>query len=121
MTDRGISVLKCGEHMSISLQKLLAKMDAELKEAKSAGTESVLRERIHSLKTLCELVLDEPQKAEERRFSGSVNPGLQAPAPQVQPLQVPFQPQQPPAASMPVQTKRLEMEDDANGESLFDF
>lgn len=106
--------------MSISLQKLLAKMDAELKEAKSAATESALRERIHSLKTLCELVLDEPQKAVEKSYAATTKPVLQAPIPQAQPLQMPFQ-SQPIPVSAPGQTKRLEMEDEANGESLFDF
>jgi hypothetical protein len=106
--------------VNISLQKLLLKMETELKSARGAGSESALRERIHSLKTLCELVLDEPQ-----------NGGVQQPTfPQTQtmttqpiqstvitPTHVPYQPQ--PQAT--TQSKKIEMDDGANGDSLLDF
>ncbi|MCM3586820.1 YwdI family protein [Mesobacillus maritimus] len=106
--------------MNISLQKLLRKMDDELRSAQNAESEAAVRERIHSLKTLCELVLDEPK-------------GQSVPKPKQQPTlekTVPFptQPQSQVAlqtgmyATQPQnQTKRIEMEDGANGDSLFDF
>lgn len=105
--------------MNISLQKLLLKMEEELKRAKSAESEAVQRERIHSIKTLCELVLDEaPQQSR----------GIRVPAQQTVQQFVPSQPSIP-QQQMPVnqpspmipQPKRLEMEDDSNGDSLFDF
>ncbi|MBT2692309.1 YwdI family protein [Bacillus sp. ISL-55] len=103
--------------MNISLQKLLLKMEEELKQAKSAESEAVRRERIHSIKTLCELVLDEP--------SGG---GITAPVKQAAQQFVSSQPSIP-QQQMPVnqpspmipQPKKLEMEDSANGDSLFDF
>ncbi|MFT9600407.1 YwdI family protein [Mesobacillus sp.] len=100
--------------MNISLQKLLLKMEEELKRAKSAESEAVQRERIHSIKTLCELVLDEvpgaaPVKQTAQQF---VPPQHSSPSPQM--------PVNQPSPMIP-QPKKLEMEDNANGDSLFDF
>ncbi|MEH7123326.1 YwdI family protein [Bacillus sp. JJ1503] len=92
--------------MNISVQQLLGKMEKELKEAKDSSTTAKLRERIHAIKSLCELILDEP--AQEKGESSSIS-SYTAPAVQhVQPASI----QQP---------KRMEMDDSANGESLFDF
>ena len=94
--------------MSISIQTLLTKMETELKHAQMARKEETLREKIYSIKILCELILDEkPGKSE-----AVVNP-----APVVQPLTQPVF-QQP--VSLP-QSKKLELGDEANGDSLFDF
>lgn len=105
--------------MNISMQKLLLKMEEELKRAKAAESEAMQRERIHSIKTLCELVLDEPPENSR---------GVTAPAKQAAQQYVPPQPiipqQQMPVnqqSSMIPQPKKLEMEDNANGDSLFDF
>ncbi|MGV2939434.1 YwdI family protein [Mesobacillus sp. LC4] len=105
--------------MNISMQKLLLKMEEELKRAKAAESEAMQRERIHSIKTLCELVLDEPPENSR---------GVAAPAKQAAQQYVPPQPiipqQQIPVnqqSSMIPQPKKLEMEDNANGDSLFDF
>lgn len=119
--------LKCGDSMDIPLQKLLSKMEAELQEAKNASTNSVIREKIHSLKTLCELVLDEPIHSHRVQKPVTAIPStpVQMPYQQMQvqsPSAVPYQ--QVPVQSqtaMPNQTKRLEMEDGANGDSLLDF
>lgn len=101
-------IVKCGDFMNIPLQKLLAKMDTELHGAKQAQSDVALRERIYSLKTLCELVLDEPaqEKIHAVRAETTVQTAVQVPR-QAQP-------------SLSSDTKRLEMED-ANGESLWDF
>ncbi len=104
--------------MDISLQKLLLKMEEELRLAKSAETETTQRERIHSIKTLCELVLDEPVQ------NGAGKAGYSNAAPQYAAVQPSIpQPQMPvsqPSPMMP-QPRKLEMEDNANGDSLFDF
>lgn len=92
--------------LNISVQQLLGKMEKELKEAKDSSTTARLRERIHAIKSLCELILDEP--AQENRESPSISSYM---APTVQPAQ-------PAAIQLP---KRIEMDDSANGESLFDF
>ena len=110
--------------MNISLQKLLAKMEEELRLARAAGTEAGQREKIHSIKTLCELVLEEPPQADTARNHGTdtVRPVSQA-VPQSIPSQPYIQPQMPvsqSAAVMP-QPKKLVTDDHANGDSLFDF
>ena len=100
--------------MNISLQTLLLKMEEEIKRAKSAESEAVKREKIHSIKTLCELVLDETpgvapvtQTAQQFVSSQSSLPQQQMPVNQPSPM-IP-------------QPKKLEMEDNSNGDSLFDF
>ncbi len=108
--------------MNISLQRLLTKMEDEIRRAKSAGTEAEQRERIHSIKTLCELVLDESPQQGAAAKTGYSTP-VQQPV-QFVPAQTGF-PQQHATASQPApvvpQPKKLQMEDDANGDSLFDF
>ena len=51
--------------MNISVQKLLAKMEDELHLAKATVKEENLREKVYSIKTLCELILDEKQLKSE--------------------------------------------------------
>lgn len=95
--------------MNISVEKLLMKIEEELKLAKNSSKQENLREKVYSIKILCELILDEKQVQQE--------------APQM-PITA-FQPVPPqPAFGQPVslnQPKKLEMEDEANGDSLFDF
>jgi hypothetical protein len=110
--------------MNIPLQKLLLKMEAELQGAKNASSDSALREKIHSLKTLCELVLDEPiSKNVEQKPTTVVPAKIAYQAMPVQsPPTLPYQQTTVQSqTSMPNQSKRLEMEDGANGDSLFDF
>ncbi|MGM0901446.1 MAG: YwdI family protein [Bacillota bacterium] len=106
--------------MNISLQKLLLKMETELKGAREAGAESSLRERIHSLKTLCELVLDEPRNGGGVQLHLPQSQTMSTPpihSSVVTPTHVPYQPQ--PQAT--TQSKKIEMDDGANGDSLLDF
>jgi hypothetical protein len=106
--------------VNISVQKLLAKIEDELKLAKSSSKEESLREKIYSIKILCELLLDE-------------KPALKsevpvAPIPAVQPA-ISFQAFQQPVMNQQMvqqaptlqQPKKLDMENEANGDSLFDF
>jgi hypothetical protein len=85
--------------MNISVQKLLAKMENELASVK----EENLREKVHSIKILCELILDEKQTNRESlvlETKGIIH-------------QQTF--------SQPInQSKKLTVEE-ANGDSLFDF
>lgn len=85
--------------MNISVQKLLTKMEAELQQAKMAQKPESLREKVYSIKILSELILDEIQAG------GAV----------MEPLR---QRPQPKPSSQP---KKLELDDEANGDSLFDF
>ncbi len=94
--------------MNISVNKLLDKISAELSEAKRAGSEAKIRERAQAIKALCELILDESPV--EKRVEAKV----------IQPVQQSFIKQSAPQM-MPQQQERMVMEDDANGESIFDF
>ncbi|MBS8265501.1 hypothetical protein DYI25_13825 [Mesobacillus boroniphilus] len=105
--------------MNISLQKLLLKMEEELMRAKSAESEAVQRERIHSIKTLCELVLDEsPQHS--RVIAAPVKQAAQQFVPSQPSIPQQQMPVNQPSPMIP-QPKKLEMEDNSNGDSLFDF
>lgn len=99
--------------MNISVQTLLAKMEDELKQAKSSSKEENLREKIYSIKILCELILEQG--------NGNRNQAFSAPAPQSFSQQPVFPQQQTFAQPLTVnQPKKLD-EDQANGDSLFDF
>ena len=105
--------------MNISMEKLLAKMEAEWEGAKKAATTAEAREKIHSLKTLCELLLDEPIGSE--RNTAPRQPSI---PPQIYhaPLEsLPVQAQPAYRASASPQEKRMQIDDEANGESLLDF
>jgi hypothetical protein len=106
--------------VNISVQKLLTKIEAELKLAKTSTKEESLREKVYSIKILCELLLD------EKPSLTSEVPA--APMPAVQPA-ISFQAYQQPVMNQPIvqqaptlqQPKKLDMADEANGDSLFDF
>jgi hypothetical protein len=101
--------------MNISVNQLLAKMEEELKHAKNSTKQERLREKVYSIKILCELLLDEKESKIEI-------PLQKAPAYQPVPTQQPVMPQS--IIQQPVslnQAKKIEMDDEANGDSLFDF
>ena len=95
--------------MNISVEKLLTKIEEELKLAKNSTKQENLREKVYSIKILCELILDEKQRQQEAPLN---------PVPAYQPVTVQPSFQQPVTLNQP---KKLEMEDEANGDSLFDF
>lgn len=95
--------------MDISVQKLLLKMDQELQAAKSSGTNSQVRERVQAIKTLCELVL-ESQMGETTRELPRAN--LMIPTNEKQILT---------PSPLQTQPKKLQIDDESNGDSLFDF
>jgi hypothetical protein len=91
--------------MNISVQKLLAKMEEELQLAKTTVKEENLREKVYSIKILCELILDEKQiKSESPTFLPGTTKGF-IPQPMI------------PTG----QPKKLVVDEEANGDSLFDF
>jgi len=94
--------------MNISMEKLLSKIEEELKLAKSSTKQENLREKVYSIKILCELILDEKQETAAVKPAVSYQP------------QIPVQPvfQQPVSLNQP---KKIEMDNEANGDSLFDF
>lgn len=92
--------------MNISIQKLLGKIEQELQEAKESSTAARMRERVHAIQSLCELILEDSEM-ERAPF---------APTNIVSP---PIVQQNQPATIQ--QSKRMQTDDNANGDSLFDF
>jgi hypothetical protein len=92
-------------------------MEEELHLAKAAVKEENLREKIYSIKILCELILDEKQ------IQQPVVPVSKPIVTVAQPM-IPVGQQLVPAAQPIVsvgQPKKLAVDDEANGDSLFDF
>jgi hypothetical protein len=93
--------------MSISINQLLKKMESELHKAKQAEHSSHVRESVHSIKILCELILEQNGQVElPKQTVVAVSP-IQQPGPQAIP-----------PANL---SGRKLQEEEANGESLFDF
>ena len=101
--------------MNISVQKLLMKMEEELQQARTSQKTESLRERIHSIKILCELILDENQVGNE--FLETVSQPVRQQSMDQAAISQPIFQQQPSIS----QSKKLDMDDGANGDSLFDF
>jgi hypothetical protein len=95
--------------VNISVEKLLMKIEEELKLAKNTTKQENLREKVYSIKILCELILDEKQIQQEPKPT---------PVAVFQPVAAQPSFQQPVSLNQP---KKLEMENEANGDSLFDF
>lgn len=86
--------------LNISVHKLLGKIEEELAQAKLSESEAHIRERIHAVKTLCELLLEEqPGQAKQVQVASS-------------PAYIPAQVVSPP---------KMKLDKEANGDSLFDF
>ena len=95
--------------VNISIEKLLRKMEEELTLARNSTKQENLREKVYSIKILCELILDEKQIQQEPKPT---------PVAVFQPVVAQPSFQQPVSLNQP---KKLEMENEANGDSLFDF
>jgi Family of unknown function (DUF5327) len=95
--------------VNISVDKLLSKIEEELKLAKNSTKQENLREKVYSIKILCELILDDKQGQQDAPTT---------PITAYQPVTIQPAFQQPVSLNQP---KKLEMEDEANGDSLFDF
>lgn len=91
--------------MNISVQKLLGKMEKELLEAKGSSSDARIRERVQAIKSLCELVLDESETGSTAAVSSISHTFSDQPA----------------AQPANLQPKKMQMDDEANGDSLFDF
>ncbi|MCQ6280328.1 YwdI family protein [Bacillus sp. EB600] len=94
--------------MNISVQKLLTKMEDELHLAKATVKEENLREKVYSIKTLCELILDEKQLRNESTVTAAK--GIIQQQSFSQPMSMTIN-----------QPKKLALDDEANGDSLLDF
>jgi hypothetical protein len=85
--------------LHIPITTILTKMEEQLRQAKTTASPQHLREHIAIVRALCDLVLEE--EAKEMTVSPSV---------EVSPLSI-----------SQGKSERIEIGDDANGPSLFDF
>lgn len=92
--------------MEISIEKLLEKMERELQLAKTDSRDENLREKIYSIKILCEVILED-KTANGTEMTSNVSSAVYQPA-AVQPVSM-------------NQAKKMQTDDGANGDSLFDF
>ena len=87
----------------ISYQTILQHLEKQVEEAKNASTEQQIRESLTAVRALCDVVLSkagEVVKEQPTPMSKVITP-------------IPTQ--------QPVYTAKMDEEDGANGESLFDF
>lgn len=96
------------KNLSIPIQKLLGKMEEELSKARGAGVERQIREHVHAIRTLCELILENHQTGEKYPQHEAITP------PTIQMMK-------PVPSQIGLQGRRLQEDDEANGDSLFDF
>ena len=101
--------------MNISVEKLLHKIEEELKEAKGTNSNAKIRERVHAIKTMCELILEESTTVTSSTTTTSAT--VNKPSNLV--VSNPAYSGQ--VASMPNQQERLIIDEESNGESIFDF
>lgn len=87
----------------ISYQTILQQLEKQLDEAKKATAEQQIRESLTAVRALCDVVL--AQSIETSK---------------TQPKHIPQMLTQSPAQQM-VYTEKMDEEDGANGDSLFDF
>ena len=82
-------------------------MEEELRKAKVTNSDTQIRERVHAIKTMCELILEESPST----VSVDKSPTMTVTAPSMVGQ----------AATVPNQQKRLIIDNESNGESIFDF
>ncbi|OZI12168.1 hypothetical protein CEW92_07930 [Bacillaceae bacterium SAS-127] len=91
--------------MNISHQSVLNKIETEVRQAKHAEKSDEIKRHVHTIKALCDLVLE---SAEGQGKVSSVRGEHVFPSPTLSQ----------PSIS---QEEKLETEDGANGDSIFDF
>ncbi|MBD8070067.1 YwdI family protein [Bacillus sp. PS06] len=94
--------------MNVSMNRILEKMTIELAKAKQEQNEGKVREHFIAMRTLCDLVLEERQEANEVVYPKSFAQPIQQTPPMTMPM----------GTSLP--STKMD-EDDANGGSLLDF
>jgi hypothetical protein len=98
--------------MNISHVSLINKMEQELSKAKKAERAQNIREHLHSIKAMCEVMLENGgQQSGSAVFTNEVNQPQMA---------APLGNQQSQTVKMTEESK-LETDDGANGDSLFEF
>ncbi|KKI89627.1 hypothetical protein WQ54_25060 [Bacillus sp. SA1-12] len=101
--------------MNIHVSKLLGKMEEELVKAKNSDTDKELREKLVVIRSLCEIILEDDTSSSLRIPSPKTNEINPA---ELQKMMGSFSAS---AKQQPGISSARYKEDDANGDSLFDF
>ncbi|MFK2825667.1 YwdI family protein [Bacillus sp. B190/17] len=88
--------------MNISHLSVLNKIEEEIRQARSAEKSSTMKKHVYTIRTLCEMLLDEVNAAGEETVPAASMP-LRQSAPQFN------------------RAEKLQADDGANGDSIFDF
>ncbi|KMY55718.1 hypothetical protein AC623_18720 [Bacillus sp. FJAT-27231] len=94
-------------NINISHLSVLNKIEEEIRQARLAEKSGTMKQHIYTVRTLCDMLLDESDK-----------PGIGAGLSEIQPIQ--------PRVVQPAQpalnrSEKLQTDDGANGDSIFDF
>lgn len=89
--------------MEVSYRTILRKMEENIQAAKVQDSPAKMREHIQAIKALCEIILDSDQES----------PSAIRPQPLTRIT--------PPTQTLSFSEKKLETDDGANGDSIFDF
>ncbi|WP_339193613.1 YwdI family protein [Aeribacillus sp. FSL W8-0870] len=101
--------------MNIPVSSIIGKLEEELKKAKAAGTPHDLKARLLVIRSLCDVILD--QQEENYDFSAIQEPKSES---EITPLELEKMIGNANSKTLTMK-ERLLVEDDANGESIFDF
>ncbi|PGT90526.1 YwdI family protein [Bacillus sp. AFS040349] len=100
--------------MNIPVSKLLSKMEAELTKAKNSSSTKEVREKVAVIQSLCEIILDEKSEV-------SVQPLLSPSSSEISQLELQKMMGNMSTVVKNPTSERTVKEEDANGDSLFDF
>ncbi|WP_434813619.1 YwdI family protein [Bacillus halotolerans] len=105
--------------MNIHISALIQKMEEELKKAKTAEGDEELKRHVAVVRSLCDVVLDQPETGSTTRIQPSVTASPSAPPSTDQLLMEKMMG----SAGLNKYRKQEKdkQEEDGNGESLFDF
>ncbi|UGB30847.1 YwdI family protein [Metabacillus sp. B2-18] len=100
--------------MNIPVSKLLIKMEAELIKAKNSSSTKEVREKVAVIQSLCEIILDEKSEV-------SVQPLSSPSSSEISQLELQKMMGNMSTVVKNPTSERTVKEEDANGDSLFDF
>ncbi|MCM3162446.1 YwdI family protein [Metabacillus litoralis] len=100
--------------MNIPISKLLSKMEAELMKAKNSSSSKEVREKVAVIQSLCEIILDEKSEVQVQRLSSPSSS-------EINHLELQKMMGNMSTVVKNPTSEKLVKEEDANGDSLFDF
>ncbi|KUP36450.1 YwdI family protein [Bacillus halotolerans] len=105
--------------MNIHISALIQKMEEELKKAKTAEGDEELKRHVAVVRSLCDVVLDQPETGSAPLIQPSVTPNPSAPPSTDQLLMEKMMGNA--GLNKYRKQEKDKQEEDGNGESLFDF